>query len=139
MKTDMRVLRIGIAPREYIQARTVAIARGEHKPSPEEPKVWFTSMESFAQVLSSKNQLLLEVIAKSKPASLRELAEISGRQVSNLSRTLSTMERYGLVSIETQRGRRVPKIPYDRIELDMDLVQRNSMVCAMDQRPQLVG
>jgi predicted transcriptional regulator len=81
-----RVLKIGIAPREQIQARTMAIARGECQPGKDDPKVWFTSMESLAQVLSTKNALLLELIARSKPTSMRELATLSGREPSNLSR-----------------------------------------------------
>ena len=121
MATKARTLRIGIAAREDIQARTMAIARGEYRPRPHDPKIWFTSLESLAQILSRKNQLLLELIARSKPESLQELASLSGRQPGNLSRTLSTMERYGLVNVRTERGRRIPEVPYDRIELDLEL------------------
>jgi predicted transcriptional regulator len=38
-----------------------------------------------------------------RPASLKELAELSGRKQSNLSRTLHTMERYHLVKQEKAR------------------------------------
>jgi hypothetical protein len=50
MKNDERVLKIGIASREEIQARTLAILRGEIKVTPDDPKVWFTSLESLAQL-----------------------------------------------------------------------------------------
>ena len=117
-----KILRIGIASRAQMKARTVAIARGEHKRSPDEPKVWFTSMESLAQILSSKNTLLLEMIRRARPASLKELAELSGRQVSNLSRTLRTMERYKLVTLEeSENGTLVPTVPYDRLALEHEL------------------
>ena len=99
----------------------MAIARGDYRPGPDDPKVWFTSLESLAQVLSTRNQVLLELIARSKPASMRELAALSGRQVSNLSRTLTTLERYGLISIKREGGRCIPEALYDRIELDLDL------------------
>ena len=59
----VRTLRIGIASREAQKARMLAIARGERKPTGDEPKVWFTSIESVAQVLSDKNRMLLELIA----------------------------------------------------------------------------
>jgi predicted transcriptional regulator len=39
---------IGIASREAIRARARAIARGERKPAVDEPKIWFTSMQSLA-------------------------------------------------------------------------------------------
>ena len=116
-----RVLRIGIAPREQIQARTIAIVRGELHQRPDDPKIWFTSLESLAQVLSTRNQSLLELIASAKPDSMKELAALSGRQASNLSRTLRTMERHGLVRIREAGAKRVPEVSYDRIELDLDL------------------
>lgn len=122
MNDTPRVLRIGIASREAIKARTMAIATGRYKPKANEPKVWFTSIESLAQVLSSRNALLLEMIAKSKPESMRELADLAGREVSNLSRTLATMKRYGLIDILQIGNRRVPEVKFDRVELDMTLV-----------------
>jgi len=119
MTEKVNVLRIGIASREEMKTRSMAIVRGEYRPSPNEPKVWFTSIESLAQVLSTKNQLLLELIAKMKPASMAELAKMSGRQPSNLSRTISTMKKYGLVRIRQEGVRRVPEAVYDRIDVSL--------------------
>ncbi len=124
MKTDIAVLRIGIASRDRMRARTLAIARGDYKPGPGEPKVWFASMESLAQVLSTKNQLLLETIRKARPGSLKELAKLSGRRESNLSRTLRTMERYKLVALRSEGGRLVPEVPYDRLEVELPVAAR---------------
>ena len=84
----------------------MAVARGKRRVSPGEPKVWFTSTESFAKVLSAGNRDLLRVIAEKAPGSLDELARITGKAKSNLSRTLRTMEGYGLVRLERgERGR----------------------------------
>ena len=83
-----------------IRERTLAIAQGKYKPKPDEPKVWFTSIRSLAEVLSDENQVLLQVITEKKPGSLTELAEITGRQLSNLSRTLKTLSAYGFVKLE---------------------------------------
>lgn len=117
-----KILRIGIASREAMKARTLAVARGKRKVGPDEPKVWFSSMESLAQVLSSRNTLLLEIIRRARPASLKELAELSGRHVSNLSRTLRTMERYRLVRLEpSENGTLVPSVPYDRVVLEKEV------------------
>lgn len=44
-------LQIGIASYEEMKERTMAIARGELKPGDDEPKLWFTSIESLAHVL----------------------------------------------------------------------------------------
>ena len=53
----------------------------------------------MAQVLSNENQLLLKTILERKPESLKELEAVTGRS-SNLSRTLKTMARYGIVRME---------------------------------------
>lgn len=118
----MTTLKIGIASYEEMKARTLAVARGERKVSPAEPKVWFPSTESFAKVLSAGNRELLRVIAEEAPGSLDELARLTGRAKSNLSRTLRTMEGYGLVSLERgERGRITPKVMHDRVELDLPI------------------
>ena len=118
----MKTLKIGIAGYDRMKARTIAIARGEHKPAKGEPKVWFASVESFAKVLSQRNRELLTLIAREEPGSLRELAELSGRNKSNLSRTLKTMSQYGLVELsEGKRGTLVPRVPYDQVRLDVSL------------------
>jgi predicted transcriptional regulator len=118
----MTTLKVGIASYEQMKARTMAIARGEHRVVPNEPKVWFTSTESFARVLSAGNRELLRIIAEKAPASLDELAELTGRAKSNLSRTLKTMEGYGLVRLERgERGRIAPRVTHDRVELELPL------------------
>ena len=118
----MKTLRIGIANYGRMKARTMAIARGEHTPARGEPTVWFTSVESFAKVLSQRNRELLAMIAQEKPGSLTELAALAGRNKSNLSRTLKTMSQYGLVELKQgQRGTLIPRLPYDQVSLDVSL------------------
>ena len=121
MNRKTSALHIGIASREQMQARTIAIAKGKLRPRPDDPKVWFASVESLAQVLSSQNQLLLELIRSRRPASIAELAKLSGRAQSNLNRTLRTMERYGLVILTKADHRVTPEVPYDRFSVDFML------------------
>jgi predicted transcriptional regulator len=72
-----------------------AVGRGQYVPT-----IWFPSMATMAAVLSEDNRALLRTVHDRKPKSLTELAELTGRQVPNLSRTLRMMEGYGLVTIE---------------------------------------
>lgn len=60
------------------------------------------SMRLLAEVLSDVNRALLRVIREERPDSLSRLANLTGRGPSNLSRTLKTMERYGLVEMQRQ-------------------------------------
>ena len=118
----MTTLKIGIATYEEVKARTLAVARGTQRVAPDDPRIWFTSTESFAKVLSAGNRDLLRVIVEQAPASLDELARLTGRAKSNLSRTLRTMATYGLVDLARgPRGRITPTVPYDRVELALPL------------------
>ena len=102
----MKTVVIGILPQDRIRERMLAIARGDYKPKTNEPKVWFTSMRSLAEVLSDENRALLHVIRHSKPKSISTLADLTGRKPSNLSRTLKTMANYGFVEMRRE-GRQV--------------------------------
>lgn len=93
---------IGIMPQDAIRERLLAIARGEYKPQADEPKIWFTSMKSLAEVLSDENRALLRTIRDAQPESLSGLAQLTGRKPGNLSRTLKTMSHYGLVEMRRE-------------------------------------
>jgi len=98
----MKAIVIGILPQDRIRERMLAIARGQYKPRPDEPRIWFTSMRSLAEVLSDENRALLRVIRDAKPASISSLADMTGRSPGNLSRTLKTMANYGFVEMRRE-------------------------------------
>lgn len=100
----MKSIVIGILPQEQIRARMLSIARGEYKPKPSDPKIWFTSMRSLAEVLSDENRALLKLISENHPDSITSLAELTGRRTSNLSRTLKTMANYGLIEMQREKN-----------------------------------
>ena len=60
----MKTIKIGIMSQQEIRERTLAIVQGKYKPKSDEPKIWFTSIPSLAEVLSNPCILL------SKPLSL---------------------------------------------------------------------
>jgi predicted transcriptional regulator len=116
----MKTLKIGVLSREKYKARTMAIARGKYVPAKDEPKIWFESVRSMGQVLSEENQALLKLILETEPQSMVELAKRSGRAASNLSRTLRTMERYGLVHFEQGENRQLaPRVDYSGVAFEM--------------------
>ncbi len=95
-----KIVKIGIISREEYKRRTLAIARGEYRPKRGEPKIWFESLQSLAQVFNNENRELLRIILEQNPGSLKELEAATGRKSSNLSRTLKLMNRYGIVTLE---------------------------------------
>jgi predicted transcriptional regulator len=100
----MKAIVIGIMSQERIRERVFSIARGDYKPKPSEPKIWFTSMRSLAEVLSDENRALLKVIQEAQPQSITSLAALTGRKPGNLSRTLKTMSNYGFVEMRREKN-----------------------------------
>lgn len=116
-----KTIKIGIISRKNYKKRTLAIAKGEYKPKRGEPKVWFESVQSMAQILSSENQELLRIIDEKKPKSLKELEAVSGRKRSNLSRTLKTMSRYGIVDLVKQERTIKPVVKATNFKVEFGL------------------
>ena len=113
----MKKIVIGIMPQDKIRKRVLAIARGDYKPKRNEPKIWFPSMKSVAEVLSDQNRALLKMIAEMQPETLTELADAAGRQMSNLSRTLKTMEHYGFVELRKNKRSVKPVVKATEFEI----------------------
>ena len=143
--SDTRVLRIGIASRDYVKQRTMDVVGGSERcfkvvrlfagadvearylfaVGPNEPRHWVSSLESLAKVLTDRNMLLLEMIRNTQPQSMAELAKRSGRAKSNLSRTLHTMESLGLIELSVVTGgKKVPTVIYDRLTFDFSLLPK---------------
>lgn len=118
---DEKTLKIGIISPEQFWKRSIAIAKGEIKPSSDDPKVWFESLQSASQVLSNDNQKLLKTIVDMRPSSLKELEAISGRKSSSLCRTLKTMERYGIVDLVRENKHVKPIVNATRFQVEFGL------------------
>ena len=121
-----KAIKVGIMPLKEMKARTIAIARGKYKPAGDEPRIWFSSLKSLASVLSEDNQALLQAIREHNPESIAELQQLTGRAASNLTRTLHTLERYGLVELQAApvegKGGRAPVKPVvlaDGVEFEL--------------------
>ncbi|SUA55272.1 Predicted transcriptional regulator [Oligella urethralis] len=94
------------------QSRCVIGIKGQ-MPDPDFPvDIWFDSLKSVANVLSKENQQLLKVIAEQQPQSVTELAALTGRAVSNVSRTLKTLDRLGIVRLTRISGQVKPTIKF---------------------------
>ena len=117
----LETLIVGIMPLEQYKKRTIAIAKGEYIPKKDEPKIWFESLKSMAQILSSENQELLRIILLNNPQSLKELEELTGRAKSNLSRTLKTLQRYGIVNLAKVKNTIFPEVKATNFKIEFGL------------------
>jgi predicted transcriptional regulator len=116
-----KTIRVGIMSKEQYKKRTIAIAKGEYIPKKDEPKVWFESIGSMSQILSSQNQELLKIIIQKRPQSLKELEELTGRAKPNLSRTLKTLQRYGIVDLNRVNNALVAEVKATRFRVEFGL------------------
>lgn len=93
-----------------------AVLIGNYNPE-EENTIVFTSISSFAQILSENNMELLRVIDETHTCHLSELSKLTNRSLGNLSRTISTLERYGIVKSKRDGVRKIVEVVYDTFEL----------------------
>lgn len=61
----MKKMAIGVMSQEKVRERALSIAKGQYKPKRGEPKVWFPTLKSVAEVLNENNRELLRMIAES--------------------------------------------------------------------------
>jgi predicted transcriptional regulator len=104
------------------------------------PKKWFdseeaaaraeqVSVEAMVKLLSPGNLAVLDAIKRHKPASLRELAALTGRKEASLSRTLKRFAQLGIVAFGDGPHRsRVPALIATRVYLEIDLTGHHSAV-----------
>lgn len=104
------------------------------------PKKWFDSEETAAwaeqvsaeamvKLLSPANLAMLDAIKQHKPASVRELAVLTGRKEASLSRTLKRFAQLGIVAFEDgPRRARVPALVATRVHLEIDLTGHHSAI-----------
>lgn len=123
---------------EEFKDYTLAVARGERKVEPSEPKIWverveggddagegvqFTSLEAGAKLLSAKNRALLRMIAERQPKSVTELAVMVGRAEQNVLRTLNKLAAAGIVRLDRGEGRaRRPILAARKVHFEIDLL-----------------
>lgn len=100
----MKTIKIGVISPSIQRERTIQIAKGNIKWLDSDPKIWFSSVKSCLEILCQKNIELIQLIAKNKPNSISELANISGRSQSNLSRTLEKLASYNFVSLIKEKN-----------------------------------
>jgi len=101
-----------------------AMRRGE-PPCRKRDGVYFVSLEAMRKVLTPKRLELLHIIRESRPESIYALVQIAKRDLKNVQDDVSMLARVGLVSLSragTARKRIIPKVEYDRLQLQIPVI-----------------
>jgi len=114
-------IKIGIMTREDHQKRVLAIVAGDYIRQRGEPKVFFNSMKSLSEVVSGNNRQLLKIIAEQAPETMAALTTLSDRKPSNISRTLKTLERYGIVEIQQHNRSKRPIVKATEFDIQLSM------------------
>lgn len=127
----MKVKRITIGMKSWEESKkelkSIFHQVGQGKPLPEEESLSFTDLETFRKCLTPKRLALLWTIAEHHPQSVRELAASVRREVKNVSDDLEYLCQVGLVEFRpstTHGNARAPVVPYDRVDVSLDLRRR---------------
>jgi predicted transcriptional regulator len=126
-----RRLNIGIrasAERSKVLREAIRrVARGDH--ASQQAGLFFETVEELRQILTEKRLELLLAITRYRPASVHELAGLLERDYKNVSTDITLLERLGLVKLGAKSGKgraQTPTVPYDEIQVTIDLRQPGS-------------
>jgi predicted transcriptional regulator len=108
-----------------LEAEMRAVARGKRPAPADAARPSFESVEALIRLLTPENRRLLATIRDRKPQSIHELAEITGRAASNLTRTLSKLEAAGFVQMRTVNRRKVPTAAVRTLNVRIDPFSQN--------------
>jgi predicted transcriptional regulator len=90
----------------------------------EKAGLYFENIEELRRILTEKRLELLFAISRHRPESVRQLAGLVERDYKNVNTDITLLEGLGLVTLETKAGKgraQVPKVPYDEIQVTIDL------------------
>ena len=113
---NAETLVIGITTFQEYKNRLNIIVRG-NKPKHNDPKVWFDSLSTVLEILSSYNLELLNVIIEENPDSVNKLSNITGRKSSEVSETLKRLARYGIVEFVNNSQKLTPIVKFTKFQI----------------------
>lgn len=103
-----------------LEAEMRAVARGEKRAPKDAGKTSFESVDVLMRLLTPENRVLMAVIRDRKPSSIAELAKLSGRAASNLTRTLQKLEAAGLIKMQTSNKTKAPVAAVKTVRVKID-------------------
>jgi len=105
---------IGTALDAFVESGE-ALTRGEEVR--EEAGVYFTNIEAFRKAVTPRRLELLNVIKKTRPSSINELASLAHRDIKNVAEDIKLLAQVGLLDLNEVQNRMAPEVDYDEIDV----------------------
>ncbi len=84
-------------------------------------RLFFEDPEMFRKILTEKRQELIQEVMERPPESIRDLAKSLERGVREVHEDVHLLEKYKILTLEEEGNRKKPRIPYDKIHIEIDL------------------
>ena len=129
----MPTLKVTVGNRDRLDQRTrqrIKAAQEGETLDEVQPVLNFGSYAELSRLLSPKNLELLEAIAQKEPDSIREAAELVGRDYKQVHRNLTELEDIGVIEFEGGGSGRAkkPKLAYDGLEIEIPFTDSNNTI-----------
>lgn len=122
MATESRTLHVRIADtertRDEMQDKLAALGRGDDVD--DMLVLNLASYADLARLTRETNMNIIHALVTHDPASIREVAELVGRDYKEVHRNLSELETLGVVTFETQGRSKRPVVQFKNIEIQVD-------------------
>ena len=129
----MPTLKVTVGERDRLDQRTrrrIKAAQEGEALDDSQPVLNFGSYAELSRLLSQKNLELLDAIFEHEPESIREAADLVGRDYKQVHRNLSELEDIGVIEFEGGGSGRAkkPVLAYDGLEIDIPFADSDENV-----------
>ena len=107
---------------KQLEAEMRTVARGERRPPKDAAVQSFNSVDTVLRLLTPENRKLMALIRDKRPGSIADLAQMTGRAASNLTRTLQKMQAAGLVQMRSvaHSKAKIPVAAVKKVRVQID-------------------
>jgi len=125
----MKIRRVTVAvrpPGTIFDEAAAAIGRIEagKKVRAQREEICFSDVREMGKVLTPKRLEILKLVRDHRPASVRALAQLTGRNVKNVAEDLGLLVSLGLVDLQARGSagrRKAPRVQYDTLRVEVHL------------------
>ncbi|MDY6775024.1 transcriptional regulator [Halorutilales archaeon Cl-col2-1] len=92
-----------------------------------ETSIIFVEPSDVQRLLTPKRLELIQTLMTVDVGSIRELAEVLGRNPSEVHDDVHTLEEYGVVELREEGRAKKPVVPYDDIDINVSISRKNAV------------